>query len=507
MNPLRSDTIPGYRIQRQIARGGMGSVYYAIQESLARPVALKILTDAASQEFSERFVNEGRIIASLNHSNIINVHDIGIAQGHHFISMEYLEGGSLEARITRGLPERESLDLIASIARCLSYAHKQGIVHRDVKPANILFRADGTPLLSDFGIAKSLRVDNSLTKAGITLGSPHYLSPEQALAQSVDARADIYSLGIIAYELLVGEKPYDGESEIAIIVKHIEEPLPRLPERCRRYQALLDRMTAKDPGQRFTDASEIASFIESLHQTAPTLVAEKSLIQRPSRAQWRTSKGKSLALAAGLLLAAGVTVLGFFSPERSAFKSGNANTQQRAVQQPPSPPSLPPRARERSADEIFQLALASRNGTGRQRDDREAFGLLLRAAEQGHAQAQYHLGQMYGRGRGTAQDYEKALSWLQKAARQGVGDAQHLLCLAYALGRGAVPNRTQAFAWCKVAIAFGSKDAETALATISRGMTTKNIHSAQALYADLMQGIQGTPFPRATIVLSPRGVN
>lgn len=485
----------------------MGSVYYAIQESLARPVALKILTDAASQEFSERFVNEGRIIASLNHSNIINVHDIGIAQGHHFISMEYLEGGSLEARITRGLPERESLDLIASIARCLSYAHKQGIVHRDVKPANILFRADATPLLSDFGIAKSLRVDNSLTKAGITLGSPHYLSPEQALAQSVDARADIYSLGIIAYELLVGEKPYDGESEIAIIVKHIEEPLPRLPERCRRYQALLDRMTAKDPGQRFTDASEVASFIESLNQTAPTLVADapKNLIQ--SKPPWRTSKGKSLALAAGLLVAAGVTVLGFFSPGRSAFESGNANTQQRAVQQPPSPPSLPPRAKERAADEIFQLALASRNGMGRQRDDRDAFGLLLRAAEQGHAQAQYHLGQMYGRGRGTAQDYEKALSWLQKAARQGVSDAQHLLCLAYALGRGALPNRTQALAWCKVAIAFGSKDAETALAAISQGMTAKNIHSAEALYADLMQGIQGTPFPRATIVLSPSGVN
>jgi len=486
----------------------MGSVYYAIQESLARPVALKILTDAASQEFSERFVNEGRIIASLNHSNIINVHDIGIAQGHHFISMEYLEGGSLEKRITRGgLTERESLNLIASIARCLSYAHKQGIVHRDVKPANILFRADGTPLLSDFGIAKSLRADNSLTKVGITLGSPHYLSPEQALAQSVDARADIYSLGIIAYELLVGEKPYDGESEIAIIVKHIEEPLPRLPERCRRYQTLLDRMTAKDPGQRFTDANEVASFIESLNQAAPTLVAETSLIQRPSKPQWRTSKGKSLALAAGLLLAAGAAVLGFVSPERSAFKSGNANTQQRAVQQPPSPPSLAAGVKERSADEIFQLALASRNGMGRQRDDREAFGLLLRAAEQGHAQAQYHLGQMYGRGRGTAQDYGKALSWLQKAAQQGVGDAQHLLCLAYALGRGAVPNRTQAFAWCKVAIAFGSKDAETALATISQGMTAKNIHSAEALYADLMQGIQGTPFPRATIVLSPSGVN
>jgi len=367
-------------------------------------------------------------------------------------------------------------------------------VHRDVKPANILFRADGTPLLSDFGIAKSLRTDNSLTKAGITLGSPHYLSPEQALAQAVDARADIYSLGIIAYELLVGEKPYDGDSEIAIIVKHIEEPLPRLPERCRRYQALLDRMTAKDPGQRFTDASEVASFIESLNQAAPTLVADAPKNLTQSKPQWRTSKGKSLALAAALLLADGVTALGFFSPERSAFKNDNANTQQRAIQQSPSPPSLPPRASERSADEIFQLALASRNGIGRQRNDQEAFGLFLRAAEQGHGQAQYHLGQMYGLGRGTAQDYGKALSWLQKAAQQGVGDAQHLLCLAYALGRGAVPNRTQAFAWCKVAIAFGSKDAETALATISQGMTAKNIHSAEALYAALMQDIQGTPF-------------
>ncbi|MGH8612737.1 MAG: serine/threonine-protein kinase [Gammaproteobacteria bacterium] len=504
---MRSNTIPGYRIQRQIARGGMGSVYYAIQESLARPVALKVLAEAASEEFSERFVNEGRIIASLNHSNIINVHDIGIAQGHHFISMEYLEGGSLQARIAQGLSERESLALIATIARCLSYAHKQGIVHRDIKPANILFRADGTPLLSDFGIAKSLRVDNSLTKAGITLGSPHYLSPEQALALSVDARADIYSLGIIAYELLVGEKPYDDESEIAIIVKHIEEPLPRLPERYRRYQPLLDRMTAKDPGKRFTDASEVASFIESLNQAAPTLVADapKGFIQ--SKPRWRPSKGKSLALAAGLLLATGIAVLGLSQAGRpAAFKGENAKSQQRVVHQAPSPPALPPRVKESSVDEIFQLAVASRNGTG-QRDDRKAFGLFLRAAEQGHAQAQYHLGQMYGRGRGTTQDYEKAFSWLQKAARQGVGDAQHLLCLAYALGRGAVPNRTQAFAWCKVAIAFGSRDAEAALATISQGMTANNIHSAELLYADLMRDIQATPFPRATIVLSPSGVN
>ncbi|MGH8657218.1 MAG: serine/threonine-protein kinase [Gammaproteobacteria bacterium] len=506
MNPLRSNTIPGYRIQRQIARGGMGSVYYAIQESLARPVALKILTDAASQEFSERFVNEGRIIASLNHSNIINVHDIGIAQGHHFISMEYLEGGSLEARITRGLlPEQESLALIATIARCLSYAHKQGIVHRDVKPANILFRADGTPLLSDFGIAKSLRVDNSLTKAGITLGSPHYLSPEQALAQSVDARADTYSLGIIAYELLVGEKPFDGESEIAIIVKNIEQPLPRLPERYRCYQTLLDRMTAKDPGQRYTDASEVASFIESLNQAAPTLVVDtpKSLIQ--SRPQPRLTKGKSWALPAGLVLTVGIAVLGWLQAEWSQLKTGHVNTQQRIVQQPP--PSLPTRAKAPSADETFQLALAYRNGTGRQRDDREAFALFLHAAEQGHAHAQYHLGQMYGRGRGTAQDYGKAVAWLQKAARQGVGEAQHLLCLAYALGRGVVPNRMQAFAWCKVAVAFGSSDAETALVTLSQGMTTNNIHAAEALYADLMQDIQATLVPRASIALSPNGIN
>lgn len=507
MDLLRSNTIPGYRIQRQIARGGMGSVYYAIQESLARPVALKILTDAASEEFSERFVNEGRIIASLNHSNIINVHDIGIAQGHHFISMEYLEGGSLEARLTQGLSEREALALIATIARCLSYAHKQGIVHRDVKPANILFRADGTPLLSDFGIAKSLRADNSLTKAGITLGSPHYLSPEQALAQSVDARADIYSLGIIAYELLVGAKPYDGESEIAIIVKHIEEPLPRLPERYRRYQTLLDRMTAKDPGHRYTDASEVACFIESLSQAAPTLVVDtpKSLIR--SGPQPRTSKGKSLALAVGLVLTVGIAVLGFLQTGWSPLKTGHAKTEQRIVRQPPSPPTLPPRAKEPSADEIFQLALAYRNGTGRQSDDRQAFALFLHAAEQGHAQAQYHLGQMYGRGRGTAQDYTKAIPWLQKAARQGVGDAQHLLCLAYALGRGVVANRMQAFAWCKVAVAFGSRDAETALATISQGMTTNNVHSAEALYADLMHDIQATPFPRATIALSPNGGN
>jgi serine/threonine-protein kinase PpkA len=256
--------IPGYRIEEQIAEGGMATVYVAIQESLDRRVALKLLKKFDTPGQAERFVNEGRIIASLNHRNIITIHDIGRVEGRHYISMEYLEGGDLEQRIREGIPPDAAIALTRTLGQCLAFIHDKGIIHRDIKPGNILFRKDGTPILTDFGIAKEMHRDTSLTMDGSALGSPDYLSPEQAESKSLDGRADLYSLGIVLFEMLTGEKPYRGDSYIETVMEHITAPIPDLPRALKPYQELVDRMIAKRPGDRFASAGDMIAFIDTL---------------------------------------------------------------------------------------------------------------------------------------------------------------------------------------------------------------------------------------------------
>ena len=256
--------IPGYRVERLIGSGGMASVYLAIQESLERPVALKVLDDPESAEYQERFLNEGRIIASLTHTNIVTVHDIGIAHRHLYISMEYVEGGDLRKRIRQGIGTAEAFEIVEKIGNALKLAHDRGVIHRDVKPANILFRTDGTPLLADFGIAKDYQRDSDLTLDGSLVGSPYYLSPEQARAHPIDGRADIYSLGVILYEMLTGSKPFKGESAVDTVFKHLNDPLPMLPEELVRAQWIIDRMLAKQPEERFADTGELVEAVRQI---------------------------------------------------------------------------------------------------------------------------------------------------------------------------------------------------------------------------------------------------
>ncbi len=247
----------------------MATVYLAVQESLNRPVALKILSNPNVPEFSERFLREGRTIAALNHAYIATVYDIGIHEEWHYLSMEYVRGGDLKQRISRGLTPREAVAVVAKIGAALKAAHEQGIVHRDVKPANILFRDDATPLLSDFGIAKHSVAAGDLTVTGALMGTPHYLSPEQAQNKALDGRADLYSLGIVLYEMLLGRKPFDGDSDIHVIFQQVYEPMPRLPSDLAPLQPLLDRMVAKEPADRFRDAGEMLAFIERLGGSIP----------------------------------------------------------------------------------------------------------------------------------------------------------------------------------------------------------------------------------------------
>lgn len=271
--------LPGYRIERLIAEGGMGSVYLAVQESLDRYVALKLLKRFEDPTRTLRFFNEGRMLASLNHRNIITIHDIGVVDERHYISMEYLRGGDLKQRIAKGLEINEILDLLETLGNCLDFVHRKGIIHRDIKPENILFHEDGTPIITDFGIAKQTQADSSLTltREGIALGSPHYLSPEQAGGKSLDGRADLYSLGILFYEMASGEKPYRGDSPIEVIVAHLTSPIPKLPPARRAYQGLLERMIAKHPDQRFDSAAILVETIRSLRQAGPATATSNKI--------------------------------------------------------------------------------------------------------------------------------------------------------------------------------------------------------------------------------------
>jgi serine/threonine protein kinase len=245
----------------------MATVYLAIQESLNRPVVLKIMDNVEadqSEDLTERFEAEGKIIASLSHPNIITIYDIGIANNSLYISMEYVQGGDLKQRLELPISDIEALDILAKISSALNEAHNHGIVHRDVKPANILFRDVNTPLLTDFGIAKQVDSDIDLTSTGIFLGSPNYVSPEQADGILTDGRADIYSLGCIFYEMLTGSKPYISTSVIDIIIKHKQSPVPELPEDLQGYQTLLYKMMAKDRNKRIPDAEALVQAIQKL---------------------------------------------------------------------------------------------------------------------------------------------------------------------------------------------------------------------------------------------------
>jgi len=271
--------ISGFRVERLIAQGGMASVYLAVQESLGRHVALKVLRKLDDPEQAKRFMDEGRIIAAINHRNVITIHDVGMVGDRPYLAMEYLEGGSLERRIHEGFSVEAALDLVEQIGECLEAVHSRGIVHRDIKPANILFHQDSTPVLSDFGIAKKLELNAGMTLDGTALGSPFYLSPEQAESKAVDGRADIYGLGIIFYEMLMGRRPYEADSYIHTILAHITNPIPTLPRDLRKYQGLLDAMIAKHPDDRFSSAAELVERVRALRRSGLGALARRRVCE------------------------------------------------------------------------------------------------------------------------------------------------------------------------------------------------------------------------------------
>src|SRR3954453_10516447 len=270
MSPLVGTLLNGrYRLDAQVGAGGMSTVYRAFDATLERTVAIKLMHReiATDSDQLERFRREARSVAQLSHPHIVGVIDAGEDEGRPYIVFEYVEGETLKDRIRRlgRLPIDEAIAYAIEIARALGAAHGRGIVHRDVKPQNVLVDEEGSAKVTDFGIARSMD-DSGLTADGRVLGTTDYVSPEQALRHDVNGQSDIYSLGIVLYEMLTGDVPFHGENQVSVAMKHVREDLPdvkkRRPEITAGLAAILDRMTCKDLRKRYVDARTLEADLE-----------------------------------------------------------------------------------------------------------------------------------------------------------------------------------------------------------------------------------------------------
>lgn len=258
--------INGYKVIRKIGSGGMSSVYLVERIADHQEVVLKILDSKLCEdnEFLMRFIQEFGLIAKIDNRHIVKIYDQGFTDRHVYIAMEYFAKGDLRARIKRGIAPAEAVQLLSQVALALKAIHEFGIVHRDLKPENIMFRADDSLAIVDFGIAKMISDVNSLTQTGHILGTPYYLSPEQAQGDTLDGRSDLYSAGVMMFEMLTQRRPYTATTPIALVNKHINEPVPRMPPGFERFQELIDKLMAKSARLRFASAQLLLDYLATL---------------------------------------------------------------------------------------------------------------------------------------------------------------------------------------------------------------------------------------------------
>jgi serine/threonine protein kinase len=323
------DVIAGrYEVEEVVGTGGVSSVYKAHDRLLERNVALKVLHPhfGDDEEYVERFRREARAVARLSHPNIVTVIDRGEADGHQFIVFEFIDGENLKELVQRTgpLPVRRAVELAAAVADGLAFAHESGLVHRDVKPQNVLLNGDGEAKVTDFGIARSLEVEHGMTQTGTVMGTSNYLSPEQASGKAVTAATDVYSLGVVLYELLTAEVPFPGENFVAVAMQHLNNAPPSLLERRPdapvRLAAAIDRTLEKDPERRFASMGELAAELRRCLAEPDSFDAERTVIapspvranapQRARRSRRRWQLASLLLLVAAGAIAAGIVEIG-----------------------------------------------------------------------------------------------------------------------------------------------------------------------------------------------------
>lgn len=257
--------IRGYRFIEKLGATSHSSIYLAERESTGAQMVLKVLQqlpDVADNIGAfDRFLQEYELIADIDHPNVVNIFDLGVSDDHAHIAMEFIDAGDLRRRITAGMTESAAVSYLRQIAGALDRIHEVGILHRDLKPGNIMIRNDDTVALIDFGLAKRMRLRMELTDEGEIFGTPYYMSPEQGHGNGVDHRSDIYSLGVIFYEMLTGQKPFRADTAMGIIYLHAKAPVPLLRPRFAKYQALINMMMAKLPEDRLQSAGEIEDWL------------------------------------------------------------------------------------------------------------------------------------------------------------------------------------------------------------------------------------------------------
>jgi DNA-binding response OmpR family regulator len=264
-------TIRGHRFVRELAIGGTSMVYLAESERAGDMVVLKVLREAPESDPQlqfARFLQEYELISKIRHPNVVRIYDLGIADDHAYIAMEYFPLGDLRGHIASSLRPTEALSFLAQMAGALEVVHEVGVLHRDLKPGNIMMRADSSIALIDFGLAKHAGMQIDITGTGEIFGTPYYMSPEQGHGHDLDERSDLYSLGVIFYEMLTSRKPYVAATAMAVLYMHGNAPIPALDRELAQYQPLVNRLLAKDPAERFGSAREL---LAHLHQISPGL--------------------------------------------------------------------------------------------------------------------------------------------------------------------------------------------------------------------------------------------
>ena len=264
--------IRGHRCLRRLAVGGSSSVFLAEFQPTGQQRVLKIFRQVPDvvegNTTFDRFLREFDLVAHLDHPNIARIYDLGVADDHVYLAMEYFPGGDLRSRMREPLPWRDALHYLRQLAAALGALHAIGVLHRDVKPGNVLLREDGSVAFIDFGLARQLGLESDITGTGAIFGTPHYMSPEQGRGLPLDERSDLYSLGIVLHEMVTGQKPYVAESPMAVIYLHINAPIPRLPPALSHLQPLLEALLAKRAGDRPASAGDIVRQVDELLRCA-----------------------------------------------------------------------------------------------------------------------------------------------------------------------------------------------------------------------------------------------